>query len=81
MQSLTNDLWRSGHAPIAQPDGWHDWQPAANGEFDADVVGPQQDASTDAASLRVDITPVEQILRMTQAVALGRHRCPQESVS
>ena len=77
MQSLTNDLWRSGHAPIVQADDWHAWQPAANGEFDASADGVNGDV-TDARTLRVDITPVEQILRMTQGVALGRHDCPQE---
>jgi AraC-like DNA-binding protein len=77
MQSLTNDLWRSGRAESAYPDVWHGGHPAANGEFDAGA-GHVPDDATDARALRVDITPVEQVLRMTQHVALGRHRCPLE---
>jgi AraC-like DNA-binding protein len=78
MQSLSNDPWRTAHAPVVREDSWPDWQPAANGDFEADAGEPQHGAAPDAGSLRVDITPVEQILRMTQAVALGRHRCPQD---
>jgi len=37
---------------------------------------PSADAFGDAQQLRIDITPVEQILRKTRSVALGRHRCP-----
>jgi len=42
---------------------------------------PLPRAETNARSahdLRIDLTPVEQIVRKTRAVALGRHRCPLE---
>ena len=78
MQSLTNDLWRSDHADSARSEIWHGMHHAANGDFmHADTHADESaDGFGEARALRVDITPVEQILRMTKTVALGRHRCP-----
>jgi AraC-like DNA-binding protein len=72
MRTNTNDLCGTlpaGAAPVPVP--WRaDW-PAAD-------AGPGSDAAGDAQQLRIDITPVEQILRKTRSVALGRHRCPAD---
>jgi len=66
MRTITNEL--RGFAPagaVAAPASWRpEWPPA------------HADASGDAQQLRIDITPVEQVLRKTRSVALGRHRCP-----
>ena len=78
MLSLTSDLWRSDHAESVRSEIWHGGRHAANGEFVHAGAGADEapDGAADAHALRVDITPVEQILRMTKTVALGRHRCP-----
>ena len=78
MHSLTSDLWRSDHAESVRSEIWPGGRQAANGEFvHADAGTDDADGAADAR-VRVDITPVEQILRMTKTVALGRHRCPAD---
>jgi len=82
MRNVSTDSWRSiaaraenARAPAAWPVNW----PAVNGAAGEPAVHDGQPAATgtgDAQQLRIDITPVEQILRKTQSVALGRYRCP-----
>jgi len=40
------------------------------------VADALAETGTDAQALRIDLTPVEQILRKTRSVALGKYRCP-----
>lgn len=53
---------------------WH----AQGGCADAAACSEPAGCAVDARALRVDLTPVEQILRMTRTVALGRYRCPPD---
>jgi AraC-like DNA-binding protein len=74
MQSLNKESWR---ADCASPAPWH-----VDAAYDDDASTPVCDApaasAADAHALRVDLTPVEQIVRMTQQLALGRYRCPPD---
>ena len=77
MRNVSTDSWRAvaARAEIGGLPAWQAGWPAANGA----PGGPTQPAgASDAQQLRIDITPVEQILRKTQSVALGRHRCPAD---
>jgi AraC-like DNA-binding protein len=70
MQTNTIEPWRpapAAAAPAKSP-GWAQAWPVAGVEH-----GPAPD---ELQQLRIDITPVEQILRKTRSVALGRYRCP-----
>jgi len=79
MRNVSIDSWRSTpvRAEIARLPAWQaDWR-AANGAPSKHHDAPGAETGTgDAQQLRIDITPVEQILRKTQSVALGRYRCP-----
>jgi len=79
MRNVSIDSWRSTpvRAEIARLPAWQaDWR-AANGAPSELHDAPGAGTGTgDAQQLRIDITPVEQILRKTQSVALGRYRCP-----
>jgi AraC-like DNA-binding protein len=73
MGTFTPELWRAAGAAAATaalPPWPASWQ---------HIPTPANDASAgdaDAQQLRIDLSPVEQILRKTRSVALGRHRCP-----
>jgi len=72
MGTLSPESWRSVQAPAdaAPPPAWIplDWR--------ADRAEAAEDEHADAQPLRIDLTPVEHIVRKTRNVALGRYRCP-----
>lgn len=81
MRNVTTDSWRSApvRGEIGRLPAWQaNWR-AANGaparREAVDDAAADEEAG-DPQQLRIDITPVEQILRKTRSVALGRHRCP-----
>ena len=76
MRTLTTDVWQPAYARVETPPSppWQrDWT-AANSPTAMDVPDPEHIGS--AQQLLIDITPVEQILRKTRSVALGKYRCP-----
>ena len=81
MRNVTIDSGRSVPANVAVA-GLPAWQTVWHAAERALPAGPADGDGTpsagasDAQQLRIDITPVEQILRKTRVVALGRHRCP-----
>jgi AraC-like DNA-binding protein len=70
MGTFTPDLWRSARpgAELTPLPPWPaDWRA---------VAGAHHRPGAAAAPLMIDLTPVEQVLRKTRTVALGRYRCP-----
>ncbi len=79
MRNTSTDSWRSMpvRAGIARLPAWQTNWPAANSALPGRLPAAAEAGDAgDAQQLRIDITPVEQILRKTQSVALGRYRCP-----
>jgi AraC family transcriptional regulator len=73
MRTNANERWAAASAradtAVAK---WLPAWPAANADAEAQLAGGE------AQQLRIDITPVEQVLRTTRNVALGRYRCPPD---
>jgi len=80
MRNVSTDSWRTMplRAEIVRLPAWQANWHAANGAPSEPALHDANAGSADAQQLRIDITPVEQILRKTQSVALGRYRCPAD---
>jgi len=78
MRTSTSERWRTdgaGPGPATTPAWWPELPPA-NGELLPPAGSDAGGAGGEPQQLRIDITPVERILRKTRSVALGRYRCP-----
>jgi AraC family transcriptional regulator len=76
MRTVMTDVWQPAFARLEpMPElAWRtDWPAANTTPMPAFGNTP---SNGPAQQLRIDVTPVEQILRKTRNVALGRYRCP-----